>query len=98
MNIIKEVKELKRTIVEISLADVANSEQSILLPNIKANAMRYVELFEDAIDEIMPSIDVQVEATRGIDIYNVLKLSICLQVAISCRSISRTGKSTKGDV
>ena len=98
MNIIKEVKELKRTIVEISLADVANSGQSALLPNIKSNVMRYVELFEDAIDEIIPSINVQVEPTRGADIYNVLVLGFLLQVALSCRSVGRTGKSTKGDI
>ena len=98
MNIIKEVKELKRTIVEISLADVANSGQSALLPNIKSNVMRYVELFEDAIDEIIPSINVQVEPTRGADIYNVLVLGFLLQVALSCRSISWTGEPAKGDV
>ena len=98
MSIIKEVKELKRTIVEISLADVANSGQSALLPNIKSNVMRYVELFEDAIDEIIPSINVQVEPTRGADIYNVLVFGFLSQVALSCRSVSWTGKSTKGDI
>lgn len=71
MDILTEVRNHKRTIVEISLSDIANSEQAALLQNIKSNATRYVELFEDAIDEILPTIEETVPPTLGSDIYNV---------------------------
>lgn len=60
---ITEVKQLKRSIVEVCLTDIANSDQSNLVPNIISNTMRYTELFEDAVDEILPTINVTVEPT-----------------------------------
>ena len=68
---ITEVKQLKRSIVEVCLTDIANSDQSNLVPNIISNTMRYTELFEDAVDEILPTINVTVEPTVGADLFNV---------------------------
>ena len=71
MKMITEVKQLTRSIVEVCLADIANSDQSNLVPNIISNTMRYTELFEDAVDEILPTINVTVEPTAGADLFNV---------------------------
>ena len=68
---ITEVKQLKRSIVEVCLTDIANSDQSNLVPNIISNTMRYTELFEDDVDEILPTINVTVEPTAGADLFNV---------------------------
>ncbi|KAK8797943.1 hypothetical protein WA171_005472 [Blastocystis sp. BT1] len=70
VNMITEVKQLKRSIVEVCLTDIANSDQSNLVPNIISNTMRYTELFEDAVDEILPTINVTVEPTVGADLFN----------------------------
>ncbi len=55
----------------MSLEDIANSPQSALLNNILTNAMRYVELFEDEVDAILPTIRVYEEPTAPADILNV---------------------------
>ena len=83
MKLITEVKQLKRSLVEVSLQDVAKSEQSSLLPNIMNNTMRYVELFEDAIDEILPTIHVTAEPTRSADLFNVMVFSFPSIIATS---------------
>lgn len=71
MKMITEIKQLKRSIVEVCLTDIANSDQSSLVQNIVSNTMRYTELFEDAVDEILPTINVSVEPTAGADLFNV---------------------------
>ena len=83
MKLITEVKQLKRSLVEVSLQDVAKSEQSSLLPNIMNNTMRYVELFEDAIDEILTTIHVTAEPTRSADLFNVMVFSFPSVIATS---------------
>lgn len=75
MNYITEVKELKRSVIPISLEDVASSSQSTLLNNITVNAVRYVELFEDVIDTILPSISKYEEPVTATDILNVGELN-----------------------
>lgn len=71
MNYITEVKELKRSVVPISLEDIASSAQSILYNNIIENTVRYVELFEDVIDTILPTITKYEEPVIASDILNV---------------------------
>lgn len=71
MNMLTEVKQLKRNVVEVSLMDIANSKQYALVQNITSNTMRYIELFEDAIDAILPKINVSVEPTMQADLFNV---------------------------
>ena len=68
---ITEVKQYRREVIPVSLEDIANSPQSALLNNILTNAMRYVELFEDEVDAILPSIRVYEEPTAPADILNV---------------------------
>lgn len=68
---ITEVKQYRREVIPISLEDIANSPQSSLVNNILTNAMRYVELFEDEIDAILPTIRVYEEPTAPADILNV---------------------------
>ena len=71
MNYITEVKQYRREVIPVSLEDLANSQQSALVNNITKNAMRYVELFEDAVDSILPTIRVYEEPTTPADILNV---------------------------
>ena len=75
MNYITEVKELKRSVIPISLEDLASSPQSALVNNIVTNTVRYVELFEDVIDSILPSINRFEEPVTATDILNVLLVS-----------------------
>ena len=68
---ITEVKQYRREVIPVSLEDIANSPQSSLLNNILTNAMRYVELFEDEVDAILPTIRVYEEPTAPADLLNV---------------------------
>ena len=53
MNMIKEVRQLKRKVIPVSLDELENSQQSRIAQNVKINTVRYVELFEDVIDELL---------------------------------------------
>lgn len=72
MNYITEVKELKRSVIPISLEDLSKSPQSSLVNNIVNNASRYVKLFEDVVDDILPTITKYEEPVTAADILNVL--------------------------
>ena len=83
MNYITEVKELKRSVIPVSLEDIASSSQSALLNNIVSNTVRYVELFQDVIDEILPTIDKYEEPVTGADILNVIIIVVFLFIETS---------------
>ena len=71
MNIIKEVRQLKRKVIPVSLEDLENSQQGILAQNVRNNTVRYVELFEDVIDDLLLTIPYTEEPTTPADILNV---------------------------
>lgn len=71
MNMIKEVRQLKRKVVPVSLEDLENSQQGILAQNVRNNTVRYVELFEDVIDDLLLTIPYTEEPTTPADILNV---------------------------
>lgn len=71
MNMIKEVRQLKRKVIPVSLEDLENSQQGILAQNVRNNTVRYVELFEDVIDDLLLTIPYTEEPTTPADILNV---------------------------
>ena len=71
MNMIKEVRQLKRKVIPVSLEDLENSQQGILAQNVRNNTVRYVELFEDVIDDLLLTIPYTEEPTSPADILNV---------------------------
>ena len=71
MNMIKEVRQLKRKVIPVSLEDLENSQQGILSQNVRNNTVRYVELFEDVIDDLLLTIPYTEEPTTPADILNV---------------------------
>lgn len=68
---IKEVRQLKRKVIPVSLEDLENSQQGILAQNVRNNTVRYVELFEDVIDDLLLTIPYTEEPTSPADILNV---------------------------
>lgn len=68
---IKEVRQLKRKVIPVSLEDLENSQQGILAQNVRNNTVRYVELFEDVIDDLLLTIPYTEEPTTPADILNV---------------------------
>lgn len=71
MNMIKEVRQLKRKVIPVSLEDLENSQQGILAQNVRNNTVRYVELFEDVVDDLLLTIPYTEEPTTPTDILNV---------------------------
>ena len=71
MNMIKEVRQLKRKVIPVSLEDLENSQQGILAQNVRNNTVRYGELFEDVIDDLLLTIPYTEEPTTPADILNV---------------------------
>ena len=71
MNMIKEVRQLKRKVIPVSREDLENSQQGILAQNVRNNTVRYVELFEDVIDDLLLTIPYTEEPTTPADILNV---------------------------
>lgn len=71
MNMIKEVRQLKRKVIPVSLEDLENSQQGILAQNVRNNTVRYVELFEDVVDDLLLTIPYTEEPTTPADILNV---------------------------
>ena len=71
MNMIKEVRQLKRKVIPVSLEDLENSQHGILAQNVRNNTVRYVELFEDVIDDLLLTIPYTEEPTTPADILNV---------------------------
>ena len=71
MNMIEEVRQLKRKVIPVSLEDLENSQQGILAQNVRNNTVRYVELFEDVIDDLLLTIPYTEEPTSPADILSV---------------------------
>lgn len=91
MNMIKEVRQLKRKVIPVSLEDLENSQQGLLAQNVRNNTVRYVELFEDVIDDLLLTIPYTEEPTTPTDILNVW-LAACL---LMCRDIERSVRKRK---
>lgn len=77
MNMIKEVRQLKRKVIPVSLEDLENSQQGILAQNVRNNTVRYVELFEDVVDDLLLTIPYTEEPTTPTDILNVGFARVC---------------------
>ena len=89
MDMITEVKQLKRSVIPISLGDIAISPQSGILQHIIENTMRYVEIFEDVIDDILPTLNIYEEPSTPADI-----LAVCFLEWLNSSVIER--KLAKG--
>ena len=85
MNMIKEVRQLKRKVIPVSLDELENSQQSRIAQNVKINTVRYVELFEDVIDELLSTIPYTEEPTNPTDILNVV-IHLCFHCSVIVKS------------
>lgn len=71
MNVLREVANRSKVRIEISLDDLAKYDKNNeMLESIETNALRYISVFSDAIDEIMPSRDINAEIEE--DAFDVL--------------------------